>query len=280
MFHVGFILASSNLQGDYKALDREENPLILFALLKDWIQSLEGGLIPEQEYPRIMELTKTGSDDDIYTYVLSMESTARCSLLYLIRFIWNCSLFRKSVTGDFSDLPTALSCAYLISPKQSLFYMHFNCELLVKFVQALLHAVGSRQREAFLPDDPTAREMEQFKVLLYSGIPPVCGELIGYTYSLENLHRLETVAREMFHFGLLPETNTYGCSVHRLPKPPKTKLPLFLPIESIYVKHATTRMYRLGKFWLSPFLDSAMFSIGDENVVAIPLASITVQCVE
>ena len=260
-------------QGDYSVLDKEENPLTLFALLRDWIQSLEGGLIPEQEYPRIMELTKTGSDEDIYNYVLSMETTVRCSLLFLIRFIWNCSLFRKSVTGDFSDLPTALSCAYLMSPKQSLFDMHFNCELLVRFVQALLHAVGSRQREAFLPDDPTPRE--QFKVLLYSGIRPICGNVIGYSFSLRNLHRLETVAREMFHFGLLPQSNTYGCSVHRLPKPPKTKLPLFLPIESIYLKHATTRMYRLGKFWFSPFLDSALFSIG-EKVISIPLTSITV----
>lgn len=249
---------------------------MLFALLKDWIQSLEGGLIPEQEYPRIMELTKTGSDEDLYNYVLLMEDTVRYSLLFLIRFIWECSLFRKSVSRDFSDLPTALSCAYLISPKQSLFDMHFNCELLVKFVQALLHAVGSRQREAFLPDDSTPWEIEKFKVLLYSGIPPICGESIGYRYSLGNLQTLEKVAYEMFQFGLLPETNTYGCSVHRLPKPPKTKLPLFIPTEPIYIKRATTRMYRLGMFWFSPFLDSALFSVGDDNVMSVPLTSITV----
>ena len=246
------------------------------ALLDDWVQSLEGGLIPEAFFSRMAQIPATGADEYAYELVLEMPEPVRDTVLYLLRFAWTLSLVQKSVRNDCSDLPTAQRCVQLLLGKKSIFDGQGKDASYLRFVLGVLHCIAVRPREAFLPEDPTAEELERFKVLLYSGIAPLCREGPPYRYTLENLYRLESTAATMFQFELLPETNTFGCSVHRLPKPPVGRLALFLPRDRMYVKCATTRVYKLGHFWIGPFLDRVLFSCEDGPVQSLPLSAITV----
>ena len=54
------------------------------------------------------------------------------------------------------------------------------------------------------------------------------------------------------------------------------RLALFLPRDRMYVKCATTRVYKLGHFWIGPFLDRVLFSCEDGPVQSLPLSAITV----
>ena len=207
-----------------------------------------------------------------------MPEPVRDTVLYLLRFAWTLSLVQKSVRNDCSDLPTAQHCVQLLLGKKSLFDGQGKDASYLRFVLGVLHCIAVRPREAFLPEDPTVEELERYKVLLYAGIPPLCREGPAYRYTLENLYRLESTAATMFQFGLLPESNTFGCSVHRLPKPPVGRLALFTPRDRVYVKCATTRVYKLGHFWIGPFLDRVLFSCGDGPVQSLPLSAITVGC--
>ena len=154
---------------------------------------------------------------------------------------------------------------------------HYQNETVVfQRISELLQSIAIRPRESFLPEDPLEDAIDQVKVLLYSGIPPIPTMKVHYEYTLENLHTLEETAFEMFQFGLLPEKNTYGYSVHSLPTPLVNKIPLFRPEGTFYAKMATSRVYVVTNVWISPFLGQLFVAVKGRPCVTIPITSIQV----
>lgn len=267
-------LKESVFYGDYGALDSVDDPLTLFALLKDWLSSLNGGLLPEDRYDEAMELAKEDKEEEVYQFVMKLPSAYRDTLLFFFRFVWMLSLFKKSVTFDSSNYSFAQQYAFVIKGK--MFHEEaYTVTLISKFIACILRAIGVHPREDFLPEDQCELAMADYSVLLHSHIPPSVEHIGGYEYTLDNLVTLEKTADIMFSFGILPEKNTFGCSSYKLPSIPSEPITLFYKSSEYLVKTAETVVYSLGSIWLNPSLSRVLYSVHGKTYY-IPWDSIQV----
>lgn len=261
--------------GDYAKLDSVDDPFTLFALLKDWLSSLNGGLLPEDRYDEAMELAKEDKEEEVYQFVMKLPSFYRDTLLFFFRFVWMISLFKKSVTFDSSNFSFAQQYTFVIRGKK--FHEEaYTVTLISKFIACILRAIGVHPREDFLPEDPCELAMIDYAVLLHSHIPPSVDQIGGYEYTIENLATLEKTADIMFSFGILPEKNTFGCNSYKLPTIPSEPITLFYMSSEYLVKTAETVIYSLGNIWLGPSLSRILYSVHGK-IYYIPWDSIEVR---
>lgn len=261
------------MKGNYDIIDAQEDPYILLALIRDWVRSVDGGLIPAEHVKNLQELVECEDDEAVYQAVLQLPLVLRSTILYLVRFIWQMTLFPKSVRRNPDSSLFFYSSIY---PTTMVIDSVGSSTQFCSIINALLRSVAVHERESFLPADPTAANIEQYKVLLFSHIPPLLSRRAPYSYTLSNLHTLEQTAERMFQYGLLPETNNFGCSTHRLPKVSEKPLSLFDTTTEYFIKTPETRVYSTGHLWLSPFLDSIHVALEGDWRCVIPLQDIQV----
>jgi hypothetical protein len=239
------------------------------------MESIEGTILPDVYAFAGIKLSQEGTEEELYKLVLTFPPIYRDTLLYLIRTAWQYTLFPKSFRHP---TPTPESFArmwvFAIYPKKAVLRSTNSLESYTHFIATLFTAVSMHERESFLPPDPTEPAIEEYKVLLYSGIQPSLKD--GYDYTIENLHCMESTAEDMFAFGVLPETNTFGCSPHRLPAAPSSPIQLFVPFTEYMLKTAETRVFRKGHLWLGPFLDCIFYETQPGDLRRIELFDIKV----
>ena len=243
---------------------------MLLALLHDWTTSLD--------HTELIDFFFTTANTSLYDSLLTLPPSLSHTTLYLLRFGLSLFTFHSQRMKDFSyaKLITVILSTLPVSHLSSDGHYQ-NTAVLSQRIAELLQLIAIRPRESFLPEDPLEDAINQVKVLLYSGIPAVHTAKVHYEYTLENLHLLEQTAFKMFQFGLLPEKNTYGYSVHSLPSPLVNKIPLFRPEGMFYAKRVTSRVYAVTNVWISPFLGQLIVAVKDWPCVTIPVTSIQVR---
>lgn len=267
-------------------IDSVDHPKMLLALLQDWILSLDQAQWIDQVFvypsqnPSILLTEET-----YYNHLLSLPAPLRDTLLYLLRFALNVTIFHRAVNQD--DLNSGL-IAFIrdLLPTNRVgvpthphpHHQHPSDSIVnSQNIARLLRTIAIHPRESFLPEDPMIEAIDKMKVLLYSGITPNWNPTdLPYTFTLQNLHHLEQTAFKMFQFGLLPERNTFGFSVHSLPDPLVEKIPLFRPEGTLYAKMVSSRVYVLTHVWIAPFLGQLFVAEENRPYVAIPITSIRV----
>ena len=261
--------------GNYSILDTVDDPYQLFALLKDWLISLDDGLLPYDYLAQALQLIKQDKEAEMYDFLLNLPPVYRDTILYLARFVLAYISFKKSVTYDFTNYSFAKSYTFVFrSTKYST--EPFVNELSRQLIACILRVVSVHARESFLPPDPTINALSEYRVLLFSHIPPSPTAEGGYDYTIENVFTLEKTADMMFSYGILPEKNTFGCSYYRLPNVSETQLSLFYKSTECLIKTAETDIYSLGHLWISPSLSSLLYSLGNK-IYYIPWKSIRVR---
>ena len=190
--------------------------MVLLTLLHEWLQCVEGGIMPVQYLQQLIAAAQT-DDEAAYQCVLRLPPLYRDTTLFLLRLAWQFFLFQGRWRFNNDEEIFAKYCVIMVLPKRLFFDEHIHMDMVTRCVAALLRSVSVHGREPFLPEDPTVAAIENYKVLLYSGIRPALGEVTSYEYTVENVAALERTAEVMFAFGILPRTNTYGCSRHKLP---------------------------------------------------------------
>lgn len=266
-------LSFAHAQGDYDVIDAETNMSVLFTLLRDWVRSVKGGFIPPERRNEFLLLVEREEDEKLYQKVLELPLAVSSTILYVVRFIWQLMLFPKSVNRN----PDSSVCFYSsLYPTSIVADALGNSTQLGAMIIVLLRAVAVHEREPFLPPDPMESEIDQFKVLLFSHIAPSPSRNLPYEYTLSALHTLEQTAENMFQYGLLPLTNCFGCSPHRLPRSPSAPIRLFDPSTSYFLKTPETKVYSVGHMWFSPFLDGIHVVLDGGWECTIPMSDIQV----
>lgn len=254
-------------------IEAESSISVLFTLLRDWVRSVKGGFIPPERHSEFLLLVECEEDEKLYQKVLELPLAVSSTLLYLVRFIWQLMLFPKSVNRN----PDSSVCFYSsLYPTSIVADALGNSSQLGAMIIVLLRAVAVHERESFLPPDPMESEIDQFKVLLFSHIAPMLNDKLPYQYTLSNLRTLEQTAETMFSYGLLPQTNCFGCSPHRLPRSPTDVLSLFDSSTNYYIKTPETKVYSVGHMWFSPFLDGIHVLLDGGWECTIPMSDIKV----
>ena len=266
-------LSFAHSQGDYDVIDAETNMSVLFTLLRDWVRSVKGGFIPPERRNEFLLLVEREEDEKLYQKVLELPLAVSSTILYVVRFIWQLMLFPKSVNRN----PDSSVCFYSsLYPTSIVADALGNSSQLGAMIIVLLRAVAVHEREPFLPPDPVESEIDQFKVLLFSHIAPSPSKNLPYEYTLSALRTLEQTAENMFQYGLLPPTNCFGCSPHRLPRSPSAPIRLFDPSTSYFLKTPETKVYSVGHMWFSPFLDGIHVVLDGGWECTIPMSDIQV----
>lgn len=246
---------------------------VLFTLLRDWVRSVKGGFIPPERRNEFILLVEREEDEKLYQKVLELPLAVSSTILYVVRFIWQLMLFPKSVNRN----PDSSVCFYSsLYPTSIVADALGNSSQLGAMIIVLLRAVAVHEREPFLPPDPMESEIDQFKVLLFSHIAPSPSKNLPYEYTLSALRTLEQTAENMFQYGLLPPTNCFGCSPHRLPRSPSAPIRLFDPSTSYFLKTPETKVYSVGHMWFSPFLDGIHVVLDGGWECTIPMSDIQV----
>ena len=247
---------------------------MLLALLQDWATSLD--------HTKLIDFFFfTTTNTSLYDSLLTLPPSLSHTTLYLLRFGLNLFTFHSQHMKDFSHAKLVAVILSILPVNHLSSDGHYqNTTVLSQRIVELLQSIAIRPRESFLPEDPLEESIDHMKVLLYSGITPVHAAKVHYEYTLENLHILEQTAFKMFQFGLLPEKNTYGYSVHSLPSPLVSKIPLFRPEGTFYAKRVTSRVYVVTNVWISPFLGQLFVAVKDQPCVTIPVTSIQVRVFE
>ena len=256
---------------------------MLLAFLQDWVLSLDQSqwIDPVFVYPA-QNPSILLTEETYYNHLLSLPAPLRDTLLYLLRFVLNVTIFHRSVNQDdlnsdliafIRDLLQSNHVGVPTHPHAS----HPDSATNSQSIAVLLRTIAIHPREAFLPEDPMIEAIDKMKVLLYSGITPNWHPTnLPYAFTLQNLHHLEQTAFKMFQFGLLPERNTFGFSIHSLPDPLVEKIPLFRPEGTLYAKMVSSRVYVLTHVWIAPFLGQLFVAEENRPCVAIPITSIRV----
>lgn len=266
-----FLIAHS--QGDYDVIDAETNMSVLFTLLRDWVRSVKGGFIPPEHRNEFLLLVEREEEEKLYQKVLELPLAVSSTILYVVRFIWQLMLFPKSVNRN----PDSSVCFYSsLYPTSIVADALGNSSQIGAMIIVLLRAVAVHEREPFLPPDPMESEIDQFKVLLFSHIAPSPSKNLPYEYTLSALRTLEQTAENMFQYGLLPQTNCFGCSPHRLPRSPSAPIRLFDPSTNYFIKTPETKVYSIGHMWFSPFLDGIHVLLDGGWERTIPMSEIQV----
>lgn len=212
-------------------------------------------------------------DEAAYRCVLGLPPSYRDTVLFLLRLAWQFFLFQGRWRFNNNEEMFAKYCVIMVLPKRLFFDEHINMEMVTRCVAALLRSVCVHRREVFLPEDPTEAAIEEFKVLLYSGIHPTLGGVTPFDYTIENVLTLERTAELLFIFGILPNTNTFGCSRHKLPVAVDHPLYLFRQENVVMAKTPLTRVYSPTRIAMGPFVDcllcgSQRVSIDEVDVIA------------
>ena len=231
--------------------------MVLLTLLHEWLQCVEGGIMPVQYLQQLIAAAQT-DDEAAYQCVLRLPPLYRDTTLFLLRLAWQFFLFQGRWRFNNDEEIFAKYCVIIVLPKRLFFDEHIHMDMVTRCVAALLRSVSVHGREPFLPEDPTVAAIENYKVLLYSGIRPALGEVTSYEYTVENVAALERTAEVMFAFGILPRTNTYGCSRHKLPVTAEHPLFLFRKENLVMAKTPLTRAYAPARMALGPFVDCLM----------------------
>ena len=218
---------------------------------------MEGGIVPVHYLQQL--ITAAQEDDEAaYQCALGLPPLYRDTMLFLLRLAWQFFLFQGRWRFNNDEEKFAKYCVIMVLPKRLFFDEHIHMDTVTHCVAALLRSVSVHRREAFLPEDPTEATIENYKVLLYSGIRPILGEITAYEYTVENVATLERTAELMFTFGILPRTNTYGCSRHKLPVTDDHPLFLFRKENLVMAKTPLTRVYAPEHLALGPFVDCVL----------------------
>lgn len=227
---------------------------MLLTLLHEWLQCVEGGILPVQYLQQLITASQEG-DEAVYQRALSLPPSYRDTVLFLLRLAWQFFLFQGRWRFNNNEEMFAKYCVIMVLPKRLFFDEHINMEMVTRCVAALLRSVSVHRREAFLPEDPTEAAIEEYKVLLYSGIHPKLGNITPFDYTIENVLALERTAELLFIFGILPNTNTFGCSRHKLPVTVDRPLYLFRLENVVMAKTPLTRVYSPVRIAMGPFVD-------------------------
>ena len=149
---------------------------MLLTLLHEWLQCVEGGIMPVQYLQQLIAAAQT-DDEAAYQCVLRLPPLYRDTTLFLLRLAWQFFLFQGRWRFNNDEEIFAKYCVIMVLPKRLFFDEHIHMDMVTRCVAALLRSVSVHGREPFLPEDPTVAAIENYKVLLYSGIRPALGEV-------------------------------------------------------------------------------------------------------